>query len=75
MGMGSHGVGRALMNRALQEARGRACRHVVLETVSPRANSREYDQTRMFYESVGFEPLVEFEPEPGDLMMWMVLTL
>jgi ribosomal protein S18 acetylase RimI-like enzyme len=69
------GVGRALIERAIEGARQRGCRYVTLETMSPRANSPEYDQTRLFYEAIGFEPLVEFEPSPGDFMMWMVYRL
>lgn len=43
--------------------------------MSPRARSPEYDLTRRFYEAVGFEPFVEFEPQPGDHMMWMLRDL
>ena len=69
------GVGRALVDHAISLASGRGCRQLVVETMSPRAASPEYDLTRMFYESVGFRPLVEFEPEPGDFMMWMIRDL
>jgi hypothetical protein len=43
--------------------------------MSPRSGSKAYDWTRHFYEAVGFEPFIEFEPEPGDLMMWMIRAL
>jgi hypothetical protein len=48
---------------------------LAVETMSPRANSAEYDLTRRFYEAMGFIPFVEFEPEPGDYMMWMLRGL
>jgi GNAT superfamily N-acetyltransferase len=69
------GVGRALMERAAQQARGRGCRRLAVETVSPRTDSPEYDRTRLFYQAAGFVPFVEFEPEPGDHMMWMLRDL
>jgi len=74
---GSHrgGLGRALIERAAHEARNRGCRQMAVLTMGPRADSPEYDRTLAFYEAMGFEPLVEFEPEPGDWMMWMVRTL
>jgi GNAT superfamily N-acetyltransferase len=70
-----HGLGRALIERAAQEARKRGCRQMAVLTMGPRAESPAYDRTRTFYEAMGFEPLVEFEPEPGDWMMWMVRGL
>lgn len=70
-----HGLGRALVDRAVHEAAARGCRQLAVETMSPRANSPQYDLTRRFYEAVGFAPFVEFEPEPGDYMMWMLRSL
>jgi len=69
------GAGRALVERAAEHARTRGCRQLAVETMSPRANSPEYDLTRRFYAAVGFVPFVEFEPEPGDHMMWMLREL
>jgi GNAT superfamily N-acetyltransferase len=69
------GVGRALVERAAEQAGARGCRRLAVETMSPRANSPEYDLTRRFYEAVGFVPFVEHEPEPGDYMMWMLREL
>jgi GNAT superfamily N-acetyltransferase len=69
------GLGRALIERAADEARARGCRRLAVETVSPRWNSPEYELTRRFYGAVGFVPFVEFEPEPGAHMMWMLRDL
>jgi GNAT superfamily N-acetyltransferase len=69
------GIGRRLIERAAQEARMRGCRQLAVETMSPRAQSPEYDLSRRFYTAAGFMPFVEFEPEPGDYMMWMIRTL
>jgi GNAT superfamily N-acetyltransferase len=70
-----HGLGRALVDRAADHARARGCRRLAVETVSPRWNSPEYELTRRFYAAVGFAPFVEFEPEPGAYMMWMLRDL
>jgi GNAT superfamily N-acetyltransferase len=69
------GLGRALIEQAAEHARTRGCRRLAVETMSPRAHSAEYDLTRRFYAAVGFVPFVEFEPEPGDHMMWMLREL
>src|SRR5262245_23910833 len=60
------GLGRALVERAAERARGRGCRRLAVETMSPRADSAEYALTRRFYAAVGFVPFVEHEPAPGD---------
>jgi ribosomal protein S18 acetylase RimI-like enzyme len=69
------GIGRALVEHALHEAQRCGCRYLAVETMSPRAKSQEYDLTRQFYLALGFEPLIEFEPEPDDYMMWLVRRL
>ncbi|MCB1510964.1 MAG: GNAT family N-acetyltransferase [Hyphomicrobiaceae bacterium] len=69
------GVGRALMDRAVIEARDRGCRRLAVETVSPRVDSSAYALTRQFYMALGFEPFVEVEPTPGDFLMWMIRTV
>src|SRR5262249_45626263 len=69
------GLGRALVERAAAHAGARACRRLAVETMSPRANSPEYGRPRRFSQGVGFVPFVEFEPEPGDHMMWMLREL
>jgi GNAT superfamily N-acetyltransferase len=69
------GLGRALIERAAEHAGARGCRRLAVETMGPRAHSAEYDLTRRFYDAVGFEPFVEFEPDPGDHMMWMLRDL
>ena len=69
------GIGRALMERAVEEARARSCRQLAVETMAPRSESPEYDLSRRFYEAMGFSPFVEFEPEAGDFIMWMIRLL
>jgi GNAT superfamily N-acetyltransferase len=69
------GLGRALVERAADAARAWGCQRLAVETMSPRAESPEYDRTRRFYAAVGFVPFVGFEPEPGDYMMWMLREL
>ena len=43
--------------------------------MSPRDDSAEYAVARRFYTAMGFVPFVEFEPNPGDWMMSMLLEL
>ena len=69
------GIGRALLDRSIVEARTRGCLQMAVETMSPRANSPEYNLTRRFYQELAFVPFVEFEPSPGDYLMWMIRKL
>ena len=66
------GIGAELIACAEREACLRKCRQLAVETVSPRMNSPEYEITRRFYRRLGFIPFVEFEPAPGDHMMWLL---
>lgn len=66
------GIGRALIARAVHEAETRGCRFLTVLTMGEKAQSPAYDATRRFYEAMGFVPLIAFEPEPGDHMLWML---
>lgn len=74
-GMHRRGVGKALLATAEQEAHKRNMRMMAVLTMGPSAESPEYALTRRFYEASGYKPFVEFEPEPGDFMMWMMKPL
>jgi GNAT superfamily N-acetyltransferase len=69
------GIGRALVARGVEFARTCNCTRMAVETMSPPDNSAEYAVARRFYAAMGFVPFVEFEPCPGDWMMWMVRDL
>lgn len=69
------GIGKALLGTAELEARRRGMGVMAVLTMGPSDESPEYAMTRRFYEAVGFRPFVEFEPEPGDFMMWMMKPL
>ena len=69
------GLGRALIEKSAEFARVRNCKRMAVETMSPRDDSPEYAAARLFYAAMGFVPFVEFEPEPGDWMMWMLRDL
>ncbi|MET0192922.1 MAG: GNAT family N-acetyltransferase [Hyphomicrobiaceae bacterium] len=70
-----HGLGRALVEKSVDFARIRNCKRMAVETMSPRDDSAEYAVARHFYAAMGFVPFVEFEPSPGDWMMWMLREL
>jgi GNAT superfamily N-acetyltransferase len=65
------GVGRALIDHAVSQARARDCAVLSVETVGPKSTDTAYAKTRNFYEAVGFSAWREFEPEPGDFMLEM----
>jgi len=65
----------ALIGKSIDFARASGCRRVAVETMSPRDDSAEYAVARRFYAAMGFVPFVEFEPNPGDWMMWMLREL
>lgn len=69
------GLGRALIGKSIDFARASGCTRVAVETMSPRDDSAEYAVARRFYAAMGFVPFVEFEPNPGDWMMWMLREL
>jgi GNAT superfamily N-acetyltransferase len=69
------GIGRALMEASVEFARTHGCERMAVETMSPRDDSPEYAVARRFYAAMGFVPFVEFEPNPGDWMMWMLREL
>ena len=53
------GHGRGLVAAAEQWCRERAVRWLVVKTRGPSAPDPDYEQTRAFYTSVGFEPILE----------------
>ncbi len=52
------GVGRALYGKAEQFFLEKGCKYAMVETLSEKADYEPYEKTRLFYESVGFEPLI-----------------
>jgi len=65
---GAHRAGGRAGPRPRLPALGGGDREPPLEQSGIRADAR-------FYEAVGFVPFVEFEPEPGAYMMWMLRDL
>lgn len=71
-GLHRRGVGHALMRAALDHARQAGARRAMVSTLSPRSPDPGYAATRAFYESQGFQPLVEFNrSDRRNPMMWM----
>jgi len=73
------GVGRALVERAVEETRARGKSYLTVKTRGPSLPYEPYEKTRRFYEGVGFKPLEEFiqiwGPENPCLMMVMGVFL
>lgn len=60
------GFGTALVREAELYARRSGRRFLTVKTLSPSRPNAEYDQTRRFYESVGFVALEEFKTLWGE---------
>ena len=54
-----HGIGRELLEHVERELRTDGVRLLQVKTFGPSGESKEYERTRAFYESVGFLPLEE----------------
>ncbi len=52
------GIGKALYYEAESYFRETGCKYAVVKTLSDRVDFQPYAQTRRFYRSVGFEPLM-----------------
>lgn len=52
------GIGRTLYGVVEQYFLETGCKYAMVETLSDRVDYAPYEKTRMFYESVGFEPLI-----------------
>ena len=69
------GLGQKLFESAKAAALGEGCATMVVSTLSARSDDVYYAKTRLFYESLGFSPLLEFnEADPHNPMMWMILS-
>lgn len=54
------GIGRALLRRVEDDMRAQGVRLLTVKTFGPSRPDPGYDQTRAFYEAVGFLPVEEF---------------
>lgn len=52
------GVGGALYEDVERFFLEKGCKYAMVETLSEKADYEPYEKTRLFYESVGFEPLI-----------------
>lgn len=52
------GVGKALYGQAERFFLEKGCKYAMVETLSEKADYAPYEKTRLFYNSVGFEPLI-----------------
>ena len=71
------GVGTALVDKALSEARSRQRSYLTVKTVGPSRESEPYERTKAFYRAVGFEPLEEFDTiwGPGNPCLMMIMAV
>jgi ribosomal protein S18 acetylase RimI-like enzyme len=51
------GIGRALIEALVRDARSRGCELVLVKTLADSEPSPEYEATRSFYRAMGFRPL------------------
>lgn len=52
------GIGKKLYYLMEKHFKEMGLKHIIVKTLSEKANSEEYAKTRKFYTSVGFEPLI-----------------
>lgn len=60
------GIGRALMESAIEWLRLRGIEYLQVKTLGPSHPDKGYAGTRAFYEAVGFRPLEEFKQIWGE---------
>jgi ribosomal protein S18 acetylase RimI-like enzyme len=72
-----HGIGRALIEAAIQLAISQGLRFLTVKTLSPSNDDSNYAHTRLFYEAVGFLPIEEFPTlwSPENLCLLMLRPL
>lgn len=54
----NRGIGKKLYYLMEKHFKEMGFKHIIVKTLSDKANSKEYAKTRKFYTSVGFEPLI-----------------
>lgn len=71
------GIGRRLVDAAIERARADGVRWLHVMTRGPTTYDEDYERTRRFYLAVGFEPLYESLTEwgPDDAALVLVMTL
>ncbi|HRC26297.1 MAG TPA: GNAT family N-acetyltransferase, partial [Alphaproteobacteria bacterium] len=69
------GIGSYLFDAAKLHVKERGCNRMAVQTLSPRSKDKFYENTRSFYETVGFKPFVEFDETKPNPMMWMFMDL
>jgi glutamate/tyrosine decarboxylase-like PLP-dependent enzyme/GNAT superfamily N-acetyltransferase len=71
------GIGRRLIGEAIDQARRSGANWLHVKTRGPSTFDDDYEKTRRFYRSVGFEPLYESRTEwgPDDAALVLVMSL
>ncbi|MCM1261715.1 MAG: GNAT family N-acetyltransferase [Butyrivibrio sp.] len=71
------GVGKALYERTEHFFLRKGCKYAMVETLSDKVNYEPYEKTRLFYESMGFEPLLTLDEmwDKDNLCLIMVKPL
>ena len=70
------GMGKALLDAAVERAKARGCATMTVETLGPSRPDKGYARTRKFYESMGFQPLFELTyPALGNPLQYLLKTL
>jgi GNAT superfamily N-acetyltransferase len=69
-----NGIGRALMEKAVDYARTLGIEYLQVKTLGPSRPDVGYGKTRAFYEAAGFRPLEEFKQLWGDQNPCLILV-
>jgi ribosomal protein S18 acetylase RimI-like enzyme len=70
------GIGRKLMETAVEYCKEDNCQTITVETLSPKENDPNYLKTYAFYKKLGFMPLFELQPYgPEFSMVYMAKIL
>ena len=70
------GIGRCLMEAAINCASARNCQTLTVETLGPSDPDEGYAETRAFYRAMGFRPLFELKPyDEATPMIYMIRAL
>lgn len=60
------GIGRALLNSTEEWLRAGGTEYLQVKTLGPSRKNEEYEQTRLYYEQMGFRPLEELKELWGE---------
>lgn len=71
------GIGKLLYSKVEEYFIHRGCKYAIVETLSDIVDSKPYENTRRFYQSIGFEPLLTLTEmwDRGNFCLIMIKSL